>query len=119
MRGVRAQRPFVVIVAKEYNESEVNYPLRMTDVQGKKIQEVADKGTAIYEEIKAQYDPKEKGKFLAIDPVTKDVFLGVSSAQALVSAKAKHPDGFFFVVKIGYDVAETIARSILERKSSR
>jgi|GEM_PF-1221184 len=67
------------------------------------IQKIADKGKAVYEAIKADYDPKEKGKFLAIDVDTKNVYLGETSAEAVESAKRKHPDAIFYVVKIGYD----------------
>jgi glycerol kinase len=80
------------------------------------IQMIADKGKAIYESIKANYDPKEKGRFLAIDVDTKNVYLGETSAEAVESAKRKHPNVIFYVVKIGYDAAETMVRAFLENK---
>ncbi len=80
------------------------------------IQRIADKGTKIYEQIKADYDPKEKGKFLAIDVDSEKVYLGNTSAEAVVFAKQNHPDKVFYVIKIGFDVAETMAKSFLEHK---
>lgn len=75
------------------------------------IQKIADEGAKIYDQIKVKYDPQERGKFLAIDIESKDAFLGTSSADALVLARQQHPNKVFYVVKIGFDVAETMARS--------
>ncbi|MBI2411304.1 MAG: hypothetical protein HYV32_05425 [Candidatus Kerfeldbacteria bacterium] len=78
------------------------------------IQKIAEEGGRIYEHIKLQYDPKEKGKFLAIDIDSEDVFLGNTSAEAVEIAKQRYPDNVFYVVKIGFDVAETMARSFID-----
>ena len=75
------------------------------------IQKIADEGAQIYAQVKVNYDPKEKGKFLAIDIDSKNVYLGNTSAEALELAKQNHPDKIFYVVKIGFDVAETMAQS--------
>ncbi len=75
------------------------------------IQKIAEEGAKIYDQIKVQYDPQERGKFLAIDIESKDVYLGTSSADALELARQQHPNKVFYVVKIGFDVAETMARS--------
>ena len=86
------------------------------NISAQKIQEVAERGKQIYDEMKAQYEPKETGKFLAIDPETKDAYLGLTSVEALTLAKSKHPEGLFFVVKIGYDVAQTVMQLFLGRR---
>lgn len=80
------------------------------------IQKIAEEGAQIYAQVKANYDPKEKGKFLAIEIESKNVYLGNTSAEALVLAKQNHPDKIFYVVKIGFDTAETMAQSFLENK---
>ena len=80
------------------------------------IQKIASEGSKIYEQIKVQYDPKENGKFLAIDIDSKQAYLGNTSAEAVVLAREKHPKKIFYVVKIGFDVAETMARSFIENK---
>lgn len=77
------------------------------------IQRIAEEGKRIYEEIKADYDPKEKGKFLAIDIESRKAYLGNTSAEAVELAKQNHPDKVFYVVKIGFDVVETMARSYM------
>jgi len=80
------------------------------------IQKIAEEGAKIYEQIKINYDPKEKGKFLAIEIDSKNVYLGNTSAEALESARQNHPNKVFYVVKIGFDVAETMARCFTESK---
>ncbi|MBI2406007.1 MAG: hypothetical protein HYV25_00290 [Candidatus Harrisonbacteria bacterium] len=80
------------------------------------IQKIAEEGSRIYDQIKVNYDPKERGKFLAIDIDSKKGYLGNTSAEALESARQNHPNKIFYVVKIGFDVAETMARSFAEHK---
>lgn len=78
------------------------------------IQKIADNGSKIYNQIKINYDPKEKGRFLAIDIESKKAYLGNTSAEALALARNKHPRKIFYVVKIGFDVAETMAKSFID-----
>jgi len=80
------------------------------------IQRIAEEGARIYGQIKVNYDPKQKGKFLAIDIDSREVYLGNTSAEALELARQSHPNKVFYVVKIGFDVAETMARSFTELK---
>ncbi len=73
------------------------------------LQNIADKGSVIYAEIKSDYESNEIGKFLAIDITSKDVYLGSTSAEAVELARKEHPQTVFYVVKIGFDAAETMA----------
>ena len=81
------------------------------------IQKIAEEGSKIYEQIKGSYDPKEKGKFLAIDIDSRKAYLGHTSAEALALARENHPDKIFYVVKIGFDAAETMAEYYIGAKS--
>lgn len=80
------------------------------------IQKIAEEGAKIYEQIKVNYDPKERGKFLAIDIESKKAYLGNTSAEALELARQNHPNKVFYVVKIGFEVAETMAQSFAQSK---
>ena len=71
-------------------------------------EKIAEGGSKIYEEVKDQYI-EYKGKFLAIDVESKDVYLADNSADAVVLARKEHPGKVFYVVKIGFSVAETLA----------
>lgn len=73
------------------------------------IEDIAQKGTTIYESVKENYDPEQKGKFLAIDIESKDVYLADTSNEAVEQAKKAHPDKVFYVVRIGYSSAEALA----------
>jgi hypothetical protein len=79
------------------------------------IQRIASEGARIYAAIKSDYDPKENGKFLAIDIDTEKTYLANSSAEAIELARADHPDTVFYLVKIGFDTAESVARSFAHR----
>lgn len=73
------------------------------------IQKIAEEGAKIYEDIRSQYEPNENGKFLAIDIESKDKFLGNTSSDAVELAKKAHPNKVFYVVRIGFSAAETLA----------
>lgn len=85
-------------------------------IKNSDIQKIADEGEKIYQKVKIQYEPQEKGKFLAIDIETENLYLGTTSAEALELARQQHPDKVFYVVKIGFDVAETLARTFTKNK---
>jgi len=78
--------------------------LKQTD-----IQKIAEEGAKIYESIKSQHEPIQNCKFLAIDIESKDTFLGNTSSEAVESARKAHPNKVFYVVKIGFSAAETLA----------
>ncbi len=79
------------------------------------IGKIASQGALIYEEIKGKYDPAHHGEFLAIDIHTKKAYLGTTSAEAMVKARSSHPNTIFYVKKIGFDAAETMANLILHK----
>lgn len=83
--------------------------------QGAEIESVAQRGAQIYEEIKGQYEPRDNGKWLAIDPDSRAVELGATSSEAVERARNAHPGHLFYVVKIGHAAAETLAGFGLSR----
>jgi len=76
------------------------------------FQEIAEKGAAIYEKIKPKYEPGYNGKFLAIEVYSEKEYLGSTSAEALEKARTENPGKLFYVVKIGFGSAETLAHSL-------
>lgn len=79
------------------------------------LERIVSEGSKIYEMIKSKYEPKENGKFLAIDIDSKDVYFAETSADAVDKARKNHPKKVFYVVKIGFEAAENIARMFLEK----
>jgi hypothetical protein len=52
---------------------------------------------------------------VTIDIGSEKEYLGNTSAEALELARARHPNKVFYVVKIGFDVVETMAKSYVEK----
>lgn len=73
------------------------------------IQKIAEEGAKIYESIKSQYEPVQNGKFLAIDIESKDTYIGNISSEAVELARKAHPNKVFYVVRVGFSAAETLA----------
>jgi len=63
-----------------------------------------EKAKALYEQYRP-YLQKWRGKFVAIDPISGDYFIGNTPADAIRAARQKYPTREFWVVKIGYDYA--------------
>jgi len=77
-------------------------------IQNVNIQQLADEGNKIYEEVKHEYEPQKIGKFLAIETEAKNTYLGDTSSEAVEKARKVHPDKIFFVVKIGFSASEVL-----------
>lgn len=73
------------------------------------IEEIAKKGSVIYEKVKKNHEPQHNGKFLAVDVDTEDIFTGDSTSDVLQLARAKYPGKVFYVVKIGFSAAEILS----------
>ena len=74
------------------------------------IEQIAENGAKIYDEVKKKYEPKENGKFLAIEIDSGDAYLDATSSEAVEQARRAHPSKVFYVVKIGFSAAEMLAR---------
>jgi len=65
--------------------------------------DVAKKGEEIYSnKLKFILEPKENEKFVAIDVVSGEYFLGSSILEALEKARKEYPDRVFHTIKVGY-----------------
>lgn len=80
-----------------------------TLIKNSDIQKIVKDGAKIYESVRLQYEPDNNGKFLAIDIDSKEVFLGSTSSESVELARKAHPNKVFYVVKIGFSAAETLA----------
>jgi len=83
------------------------------------LEKIAREGNEIYEEVKLKYEPEYHGQFLAIDIDSKDCYLAATSADAVASARNAHPEKVFYVKKIGFDAAETMANLTLSHDDRR
>jgi len=53
-------------------------------------------------------EPDQVGRFVAIEPETGRYFLGDTGTFALVEAHAAMPEHIFYLVRIGYEAADTL-----------
>ena len=66
-------------------------------------EQVARKGEEIYiKKLKSILEPKENGRFVAIDVISEEYFLGDTVLEALEKAREKYSDRLFHTIKIGY-----------------
>ena len=75
------------------------------------VQKIAKDGFRLYEEVRSRYEPEYMGKYLAIEVDSGDVYLGNTGVEAIFLAKQKYPEKIFYLVKIGFDSPETLAKT--------
>lgn len=65
---------------------------------------IAEKAKALYEnDFRARLEADHWDKFVAIEPVSKSIFLGDTFIDAALAAKRALPDRKSFVIRIGHD----------------
>jgi len=69
------------------------------------IDSVVADGKETYGVLKAGLVLKYPGKYAAIDPISKEYFIGNNIADAVTAGKAKYPYREFYTVKIGEPAA--------------
>ena len=68
--------------------------------------EIVQRGQALYEQqIRAQVEASHPGQFLILDIETGDYEVDAEDVRALQRAKAKHPEGAFYIVRVGSPTA--------------
>ena len=71
-----------------------------------KTNAVAEKAKSIYEDrLRSELESQYRDKFVAIEPVSGEYFLGNTFVEAALDAKKAHPDHEPFVIRIGHAAA--------------
>lgn len=79
-----------------------------------KVTELSKK---LYEEkLKAILEPKENGKFVAIEPETETYFLGTTALEAIKAGHSSFPDKILFLGRVGFPAAYKIGGYGYKRK---
>ena len=63
---------------------------------------MTEKIERIFTSINKKLSPKHNGKMVAIDPVSGDYFMGISTSDAYEKASQKYPKKKFFFKRIGF-----------------
>lgn len=75
--------------------------------------EVSRRGKEIYErDMRARVEERNNGKYLVLDIESGDYEIDESHIAASRRAHAKHPDGVFFGMRIGYRALAKVGGSL-------
>ncbi|MGO8674139.1 MAG: hypothetical protein ACLQVD_22600 [Capsulimonadaceae bacterium] len=75
---------------------------------------VAEQGSAIYEKLRLDLEPRLDGQFVAIHIQSGDYSTGRSTAAAMRSVRKLHDDGPLFLRKVGSEPEYGLAARLLE-----
>lgn len=69
----------------------------------------AKRGQRFYDEnLKEKLEPEQTGRYVAIEPDSGRYFLDDTGTRALVRGREEMPDGLFYLMRVGYQTADTI-----------
>jgi hypothetical protein len=74
-------------------------------------QEIAQRGKLLYEQLRAQVEPANRGRYVVINVETGDYELGDDHLAVSDRAAARHPGGPLFAVRVGYPTLGWIGAS--------
>ena len=75
---------------------------------------VAAEAKAVYEaDYREQMEADHFGKFVAIEPQSRDSFVAETFIDAAMAAKERHPTRKSFVIRIGYAAAVQIGAATI------
>jgi len=74
------------------------------------MSEVATGGKETYAILESALVRDHPGKYAAIDPISKEFFIGTTIGEAVRNGKAKYPFREFYTVKIGVPAAISFKR---------
>jgi hypothetical protein len=76
--------------------------------------EISERGQALYErEIQSMLAASDRGKFLVLNIETGEYELDTDELAAVKRARVKHPDGAFYVLRVGHPTAYRLGLKIL------
>ncbi len=71
--------------------------------------ELTRRGQEYYDQhLRSELEPAQSGKFLVLDVESGDYEVDSSQLAAMDRVEAKHPDGLFYVLRIGHRTASRI-----------
>jgi hypothetical protein len=80
--------------------------------------EINQRGQALYErEIQSLLGPNDRGKFLVLDIETGEYELDTDELAAVKRARAKHPDGAFYILRVGHPAAYRLSLKALANQA--
>jgi hypothetical protein len=79
--------------------------------------EITSRGKQIYEQkLRSLLEPEHVGKYLVIDVDSGDYEMDEEHLAALDRVRARHPDGSFFSMRVGYEALARIGGRMMKIK---
>lgn len=74
---------------------------------------IAERAKRLYEsDLKDDLEHDHRDRYVAIEPISEEYFLGDTFISAAMAAKSAHPDRKSFVLRIGHEAAFHIGASL-------
>lgn len=71
--------------------------------------DLVERGQRFYDQqLKEKLEPEHKGRYVAIEPESGRYFVDDTGTGALTAARSEMPDGLFYLMRVGYQTADTI-----------
>ena len=71
--------------------------------------DLVERGQSFYDEqLKKKLEQEHTGRYVAIEPESGRYFLDDTGTGALTAARQAMPDGLFYLMRVGYQTADTI-----------
>jgi hypothetical protein len=72
--------------------------------------DLVESGQRLYEErLRKLLEPAQAGRYIAIEPVSGNYFLGDTGTEALLEAHRALPESVFYLARVGYPAADTLS----------
>ena len=71
---------------------------------------LVESGQRLYDERLCNLlEPSQAGRYVAIEPISGNYFLGDTGTEALLEAKRALPEAMFYLARVGYSAADTLS----------
>ena len=72
--------------------------------------DLVESGQRVYEEcLRTLLEPAQAGRYVAIEPISGEYFLGDIGTEALLEARRALPEAMFYLARVGYPAADTLS----------
>lgn len=72
--------------------------------------DLVESGQHLYDErLRELLEPSQAGRYVAIEPVSGEYFLGDTGTEALLEARRALPEALFYLARVGYPAADTLS----------
>ena len=69
-----------------------------------------ESGQRLYDErLREMLEPSQAGRYVAIEPVSGEYFLGDTGTEALLEARRALSEAMFYLARVGHQTADTLS----------